>query len=159
MDLVLSLATPNNQVFFFTNHYWKTFAALLFLALKHRKILLMEIQRIALVAFYTLQCKLAIWNGIWSKTSANLNVFCHILFTFAIMLNYFQRHLRLEMEVTNNRAAGNTAENCNRPSTCSSTPMLIEDIIRVTQLGKGGWVYSPLVPIVYMLTSVIDSSV
>lgn len=63
------------------------------------------------------------------------------------------------MEETNNRAAGNTEENCNRPSTCSSTPMLIEDIIRVIHLGKGGWVYGPLVPIVYMLTSVIVSSV
>lgn len=75
------------------------------------------------------------------------------------MLNYFQRHLRPELEETNNRAAGNTAENCNRPSTCSSTQMLIEDIIRVIQLGKGGWVYGPLVPIVYMLTTLIVSSV
>lgn len=75
------------------------------------------------------------------------------------MLNYFQRHLRPELEETNNRAAGNTAENCNRPSTCSSTQMLIEDIIRVIQLGKGGWVYGPLVPILYMLTTWIDSSV
>lgn len=75
------------------------------------------------------------------------------------MLNYFQRHLRPELEETNNRAAGNAEENCNRPSTCSSTPMLIEDIIRVTQLGKGGWVYGPLVRTVYMLTTSIDSSV
>lgn len=65
------------------------------------------------------------------------------------------------MEETNNRAAGNAEENCNRPSTCtcSSTPMLIEDIMRVIQLGKGGWVYGPLVPIVYMLTTLIVSSV
>lgn len=75
------------------------------------------------------------------------------------MLNYFQRHLRPELEETNNRAAGNAGGNCNRPSTCSSTPMLIEDIIRVIQLGKGGWVYGPLVRTVYMLTTSIVSSV
>lgn len=63
------------------------------------------------------------------------------------------------MEGTNNRVDGNADENCNRPSTCSFTPMLTEDIIRVIQLGKGGWVYGPLVPMVYMLTTLMDSSV
>lgn len=54
------------------------------------------------------------------------------------MLSYVQRHLRLEMKETNNRAAGNAKEkNCNRPFTCSPTSMFIEDIIRVIQLGKG----------------------